>query len=384
MSPTVGPLEDFTIPRPGSTTARRVLSIALGRLPAELLRTSPRVAGPYAAELRQLQEVAVELARTKPGPLVSVLRRPTVGGLLRCLRASPRDGPAIALQMVGNALLELALTGALPRSLDVKRLPERLTSLGTRTVARVPPGASARFEPGRVRIGDRTVQPEPSPELVPVDEGTLLALVDDNPLAMFELHPDKSGNALDLGGRSSDEWAGALRAAFAPIAEHEPDLRADLDLYVQELVPVGYEPEKHLSASYQEAIGIVYLSLHPHVLTLTEALIHEAQHNKLNALFELDPLLENAFSPLYASPVRPDPRPLHGVLLAVHAFLPIARLYERMIAAGATELRGRFEAIRRINHEGAAVLLPNAKPTSLGAELLAEIARWDAHFGGAA
>src|SRR6185503_20664745 len=88
-----------------------------------------------------------------------------------------------------------------------------------------------------------------------------------------------------------------------------------------------------LSASYQEAIGTIYMTLHPSLMTMTEALIHEFSHNKINALFEIDDVLENAWSPLYASPVRPDPRPLHGVLLAVHAFLPVARLYEALIQA---------------------------------------------------
>ena len=40
-------------------------------------------------------------------------------------------------------------------------------------------------------------------------------------------------------------------------------------------VPVGWDEQRHLSASYQEAIGTVYLSLHPNPLTLAEALIHE-------------------------------------------------------------------------------------------------------------
>ena len=93
-------------------------------------------------------------------------------------------------------------------------------------------------------------------------------------------------------------------------------------------------------------------------------------------------MLENALEPLYASPVRPDPRPLHGVLLAVHAFVPVARLYERMIEQGATGLEARFRDVVRVNREGMSVLLPNARPTRVGQGLLDELARWDAHFAG--
>jgi HEXXH motif-containing protein len=158
-----------------------------------------------------------------------------------------------------------------------------------------------------------------------------------------------------------------------------------MDLYVSQIVPVGVFDSQHLSASYREALGTLYLSLHPNPMTMTEALIHEFQHNKLNALFELDDVLENAFSPLYRSPVRPDPRPLHGVLLAVHAFLPIARLYERMQVDGhAFAAHGsfgtRYRDIVAINQEGAGVVLEHGVPTPIGAGLLDEIRRWDGHY----
>ena len=52
--------------------------------------------------------------------------------------------------------------------------------------------------------------------------------------------------------------------------------------------PGGWHEQRHLSASYQEILGTVYLSLHPSSMTLSEALIHELSHNKLNALFEID------------------------------------------------------------------------------------------------
>ena len=136
---------------------------------------------------------------------------------------------------------------------------------------------------------------------------------------------------------------------------------------------------------YQEAIGTIYLTLHPNVMTMTEAVIHEFSHNKVNALFELDELLENAWSPLYASPVRPDLRPLHGIVLAVHAFQPVARLYEAMIAAGhpwstKPDFLKRFEQVKRVNREGASVVLAHAKPTDIGRGLFDEMRRWDAHY----
>ena len=62
------------------------------------------------------------------------------------------------------------------------------------------------------------------------------------------------------------------------------------------VVPVGFHAEQHLSASYREAPGLVYLTLHPSPLTLAEAIIHETQHVKLNALSWLDPISHNGHS----------------------------------------------------------------------------------------
>jgi HEXXH motif-containing protein len=212
-------------------------------------------------------------------------------------------------------------------------------------------------------------------------EGELLfALEDNNPLAMVEAHPEKKGNALDLGGHPEGEWIASLRAALALVAEHLPDTRREMALYLRQIVPVGWHPEKHFSASFRESIGTLYLSLHPSSMTMVEAVVHEFQHNKLNALFEINDVLENAHEPLYRSPVRPDPRPLHGVLLAVHAFVPVARLYERLVEAGASRLEPRFRDVVRLNREGTEVLLAHGRPTTVGRGLLDELARWDSHY----
>jgi HEXXH motif-containing protein len=291
---------------------------------------------------------------------------------------------------------ELARMGLLPQELQVTRCPSVLTSLASGVALRVPDDHTAvRFVSGevsihrpggalRVDLADTTALERPyhviSGELV-------LALEDDNPLAMFEAHPDKQGNAIDLGGHSLEEWLASLREALDLIATHLPTLRGEIDLLVQQFVPVGYDEHKHLSASYQEAIGTIYLTLHPHLMTMAEAIVHEFSHNKINALFELDELLENAYWPLYTSPVRPDPRPLHGIILAVHAFQPVARLYESMIAAKhpwstRPDFLRRYEQVKRVNREGASVVLAHAEPTAIGRGLFDEMRRWDEYYAG--
>jgi HEXXH motif-containing protein len=205
------------------------------------------------------------------------------------------------------------------------------------------------------------------------DEHVRLALADANPLAHVEAHPDKRGNALSLGGRDVDEWRAALSAALALVARHLPGVHAEMRLAELLVIPVGYEPERHLSASYREYVGACYVTLHPRVTTLAEALVHEFQHGKANLASFHDPLLENGFGELVRSPVRPDPRPLWGVLLAAHAFVPVAELYLRLRDAGDASVAPRLAEVVARNGEALATLAAHARPTPVGRRMLDEL-----------
>ena len=381
------PPRDLTVPDEGSTTARDVLSRSLRRLMGEwraMLRATP-CDPDERAETERYAALMEGVFAKAPALAASLVRRPTVSTLVRCLRNALRskddarlDPLALSRSLRAQVGFELALLGELPGELVVTRPPPRLLSLAARAAVDVPAGPFT--------FANGVALPSRTNPYVPVAGELVLALDDLNPLAMYEAHPDKQGNAIDLGGRSAEAWRDVLRESLALIGEHLPTLRGEIDLFIHQFVPVGYDDHKHLSASYQESIGTIYLTLHPNLMTMTEAIIHEFSHNKLNALFELDALLENAYWPLYASPVRPDPRPLHGVVLAVHAFQPVARLYEAMIAAGhpwskSPDFLRRFEQVKKVNREGAAVVLGNGRPTAVGKGLFDEMRRWDAHFG---
>jgi HEXXH motif-containing protein len=164
----------------------------------------------------------------------------------------------------------------------------------------------------------------------PLLGGLHLSLRDGNPLSTLEAHPDKDGNAVSLGGQPVEVWLDRYRTALEVIRVALPTWHAELGQSLQRLVPVGYLPERHLSASYREAPGTAYLSLCDDPMTLAEALVHETQHSKLNLLSWSDPVVHNGHSCWTASPVRPDLRPLWGVLLAAHAFVPVGAMYDRL------------------------------------------------------
>jgi HEXXH motif-containing protein len=189
-----------------------------------------------------------------------------------------------------------------------------------------------------------------------------------------EEHPGKQGNATDLAERSVDEWCAALNQALALIEVGLPALYAELTHTLRRVVPVGYHPERHLSASYTEAPGLIYMTLHPDPLTLAEAIVHETQHGKLNALLWHDAVLINGRTEWTTSPVRDDLRPLMGVLLAVHAFVPVARLHRGLAEAGhpiaAMEpFQMRREAVLASNADGLRTLYRLGQWTEQGARL---------------
>ncbi|MEC8194623.1 MAG: HEXXH motif-containing putative peptide modification protein [Myxococcota bacterium] len=220
-----------------------------------------------------------------------------------------------------------------------------------------------------VRVGHRFVA------IGPRHLDVHLSLHDSNPLALEEAHPDKDGNTVTLGDKSLDAWLAALNEALELIRLGLPEWYEELRDTTVRVLPVGYEPEMHLSASYREAPGVVYLTLHPDPLTMAEALVHETQHGKLNLLTWLDPVLHNAYTSWSASPVRPDLRPIMGVFLAVHAFVPVAALHARLAAANHALAQTRRFAERRAevmagNAGGLAVVRNTAEPTAMGARVL--------------
>lgn len=291
------------------------------------------------------------------------------------------DAPAWARSLLCRIGLELSLRGW-PADLDtplvVAAAPPRVGVPGLNRWISGSATESLRFGPAgieRAAAGGRweTLHATSGPSHT-IWRNTQLVVWDPSPHAHIEAHPDKSGNELDLGDRPAQEWVEAYRVALEAIAVAEPALAEEMGLGLREILPVGFDSERHVSASFREAVGAVYASLHPQPLTLLEAIVHEFQHNKLNALSWLDPIIHNAHHPLVRSPVRPDLRPLWGVLLAAHAFVPVAQVYASLAERGhplsqRRDFASRFRAILALNAE-ACDTLQAAEPTAAGRELL--------------
>ncbi len=402
MALPIRPPSDLTFPADAeASTSRELLSTYLKLQYRTLLKL------PYAALLgvrRPGEEFAAlvkSVATSEPGFLFNILRLPTIGGLLRLIatragnRLELRDW---TLELVAQVNTELATIGIAHGKITPRGGFERLVSLHERFSIDVRGAREIHFDGDQITIvsmGDTETYdatdlsgPRVAHPYHEIRGQIVLPTYDNNPRAGDEAHPDKDGNHVDLGGKPVSEWLGTMNSAFGIIDEFAAELVPEMNLLLHQIFPVGYEPEKHLSASLMTVLGNIYMTLHPDPLVMAEALIHEFSHNKINALWSLSPLLENAFEPLFASPVRPDPRPLFGVLLAVHAFLPVEQMYLRMIEADHPLVKHprfmrRRDQIRESNNAAATTVLDNGIATEMGGEVLEEIRRLNERFAAA-
>lgn len=202
-----------------------------------------------------------------------------------------------------------------------------------------------------------------------------LSLYDSNPLSQNEDHPEKSGNSINLGNYTVPDWIHALQKALTLIQKWIPEWYNELSFSLQRIIPVGFFEEQHVSASYKEAVGLAYMSLHPDPLIMAEAIIHETQHNKINSLLHFDPLLNNGHSEWTTSPVRPDLRPISGVFLALHAFLPVEAMLFRLKAAQdpitqTPSYIRRYKEIHEGNRRALDTIVQKGQPSAQGKKLM--------------
>jgi HEXXH motif-containing protein len=74
-------------------------------------------------------------------------------------------------------------------------------------------------------------------------------------------------------------------------------------------------------------IGVIHLSEGYSGIRLSEAIVHEFHHNELFVLETTQKLSHHDQRSLFYSPWRSDPRPLCGLLHALHVFSAIVKFY---------------------------------------------------------
>jgi len=349
------------------------------------LMTHPPIDGPMGPALAQIQRQLPELLKTDPKAVLAAMRRPEVLVPLLVLRSGLREAPELFSQVLPHLVAGLRWSPPLLWDHPVEQLftaeshyrfvPPLRALVSDLSGVEVEEASGQRVDLQRCDARRRGW---------PLQCGVELAAEDSNPLRMDEAHPEKVGNALSLGERSSGEWQSQLNAALDLIGQTLPSFYRALPNALHRIVPIGFAPERHLSASYREAPGTIYMTLHPSPLTLAEAIVHEVQHGKLNTLSWFDAVLSNAMSEWTASPVRSDLRPIWGVLLAVHAFVPVACMHQKMEEQShpliETPLfkRRRSEVLEG-NDNGLKTVIEKGEPTAMGQRVITDLKKLHDH-----
>jgi HEXXH motif-containing protein len=170
---------------------------------------------------------------------------------------------------------------------------------------------------------------------------------------------------------------GRVAAGLALMAEVWPAAHGALLRHVRALVllaPRGHER----SHSPKSLCGTVVMTAGAPE-TVGDLLCHEASHVRMHWAKAVDPLVvatdPEAEARGFESPWRPDPRPLDGLLLGVHAFLNVCEWYRRLAArdGASRDFARRILARQAANtRRGWEILSANGTATTAGAALLDE------------
>jgi HEXXH motif-containing protein len=125
------------------------------------------------------------------------------------------------------------------------------------------------------------------------------------------------------------------------------------------------------SGSTVEIPGMVALDLFGGEIQILEALVHESAHRHLYIAETHNPLIDPGCDARFRSPLRPEPRPLRGIMLAYHALAYICLFYEEAAKTGLATPAGALSQLQGQLDEAESTLLANRHLLTLaGTEFL--------------
>lgn len=159
-----------------------------------------------------------------------------------------------------------------------------------------------------------------------------------------------SGRSISpLPSSEAEEWKLAVATALAQISVSERS-RGLVRNFCQHLVPIPSEGERvHRSLSIDAVPGHIFLALSHRPYVMAEAIVHEADHQLLYRMKELDKeTLPEACSEkvLYRSPWRDDPRPFSGLVFGLSAFSRVALFFSDLLSLTSERQIDRKLAVR--------------------------------------
>ncbi|MDQ2585578.1 hypothetical protein CKY47_16635 [Saccharothrix yanglingensis] len=174
-----------------------------------------------------------------------------------------------------------------------------------------------------------------------------------------------------------DEWRKLLGETWELLAEHHRPQAEELAAGLAAVVPLDTRRDV-FAASSSAAFGAIALSPKRSAVEFGEALVHEIQHSKVNALLDLVDLHTGDDEPVHYAPWRDDPRSLEGLLHGVYAFVSVAEYWhaQRGHVPASLARRAQFNLGHRARQVGAAVdgMRGLVELTDLGRRFVAGVA----------
>jgi len=322
-------VENLAFLRKGQYSLRRLTLLSL----FEAVRLDGSPLGPFG-DLEHAWTVLTDAERVAPEVVEEVLMYPTVGvWSARVLRkAIGAWSDVTPLWAEAGMVHSIAAAAAIRCGLRCT-----ITIPVMHGVAVLPTVGQFRLPPTGFPVGYVELRTTPSGvvfsvpgdfEPVKVHRSTALGtsldvVIDDaDPYREF-LAP---GPPTPLSDNEFDEWRKLLDEAWRLLTRWHPGYAAELAAGLTSLVPLSGAQNVFASSS-SSAFGSMAMSPKSSATDFAEALVHEFQHSKLNALCDLVDLDSAANDQLFYAPWRDDPRPMAGLIHGIYAFTSVVEFW---------------------------------------------------------
>lgn len=255
--------------------------------------------------------------------------------------------------------------------------PATVTSNGTKL--RVQQGARTTVEIDWLALAQADMLPVPGSAITfwqdsPALDRVVASYQQDLARIHVDTRPFRVLTADEVASGASGDHAASFAGGLRLIERCWPELHEEISSLTDHLTLIEGTP--FIGGSAISCLGVSFFKLLPEWTDVCYAdhIVHEAAHQRLHVEFEVEPALENGEFVGSASPIRRDPRPLHGVLHATFVFLRLSSFMRRVLEVEPTE-----EAEQRLHrhalglYAGLAQLEEHGRWTARGALLCAEM-----------
>lgn len=171
----------------------------------------------------------------------------------------------------------------------------------------------------------------------------------------------------------------SLRRAQELISELWPEALDWAEALVPAFVDMGVPPGRIRFSSSYEPGSPIFMSRIDNPLIHAEDVVHEVQHHRL-FLFAGTAHFKSwgDRGQYYVSPYRPDPRPLRGVIIGMHAFLSVNELKKRRMVERGEDSELLLREMLEIHHKNLfafRTVLEHEEFGEFGRELFRQMAR---------